>query len=242
MAIASISLAGSQIADKTSGSTSLISTLSIPSGSVPIGSCVVVPFSMDPSAGTVTCADSRGNTYTPEFDIANGSGTTGVRTLVFVAYNIATALASLDTITISHPAAASRAMAPWAFSGVGVNHSDGFDASASNTGASTAVNLTTGTNVAFSSEAALMVVGSENNTAAHSWAAPLASLNFTSSSGGSAVTNVAIDLAWANSITSGSTFTGQGSTTGSTIKWAAALFTLKLPNPQKYMRVMITTI
>src|SRR5438132_11542779 len=55
---------------------------------------------MDPDTGTVSCADSQGNTYSKDADQTNGSGTTGVRTLIF-STRVTSALASGDSFTVT---------------------------------------------------------------------------------------------------------------------------------------------
>ena len=66
-------------ASQSSG-TSIAVTLT---AAVAAGDTVIVTFAMDPATGTVTCADTKGNTYTADADVTNGSGTSGVRTIVF---------------------------------------------------------------------------------------------------------------------------------------------------------------
>ena len=72
---------------------------------VPAGDSVFVTFAMDPGAGPVSCADSKGNVYSNDADVTNGSLTSGVRTLVFSA-PMTTALAPGDTITVTTPSIA----------------------------------------------------------------------------------------------------------------------------------------
>src|SRR5204863_8908296 len=67
-------------------------------GSVSAGDVVIVTLAMDPDPGTVSCADTEGNTYLKDADWTNGSGTSGVRTVVFSA-RATTALQTSDTIT-----------------------------------------------------------------------------------------------------------------------------------------------
>src|SRR5436309_8684375 len=63
-------------ATKTAGTTL---TVTLGAGvNVPVGDTLFVNFAMDPATGAVTCTDSKGNTYTKDADIPNGSGTTGV--------------------------------------------------------------------------------------------------------------------------------------------------------------------
>ena len=70
----------------TNGNTTSGKTLAInPSSTVAVGDTVIVTFAMDPDSGTVSCADSKGNTYSKDADKTNGSGTSGVRTVIFSA-------------------------------------------------------------------------------------------------------------------------------------------------------------
>jgi len=82
-----------------------------------VGNTVIVTFAMDPASGSVTCADSKGNIYTSDMDVTNGSGTSGVRTVVCSAA-VTNALVSGNTITISHPSVASKAVSATEFSGL----------------------------------------------------------------------------------------------------------------------------
>ncbi len=85
-------------------------TVTVPAAGVAAGNTVLVSFAMDPVSGTVSGTDSRGNTYTDDSDIMNGtSGSgTGVRTVVLSA-PVTTALVSGDTITITFPSVGSKA-------------------------------------------------------------------------------------------------------------------------------------
>src|SRR5439155_1556779 len=65
-----------------------------------------------------SCADTKGNSYSAVVDFANGSGTSGVRTVVFAA-RIVTALAAGNTITVSYPSVAASAVSINEFSGLG---------------------------------------------------------------------------------------------------------------------------
>ena len=85
--------------------------------SVAVGDTLIVTFVMDPAAGAVSCADSRGNSYSVDADVTNGSGTSGVRTVVCSA-SVATALGNNDTITVTHPLATSKALSVNEFSGL----------------------------------------------------------------------------------------------------------------------------
>ncbi|HYY05196.1 MAG TPA: hypothetical protein VE997_01365, partial [Candidatus Limnocylindria bacterium] len=76
--------------------------VSVPAAGVAAGNTVIVTFAMDPVSGSVTCADTKGNTYTLDADVMNGTSGSGngVRTVVFSA-PVTTALVSGNTITVS---------------------------------------------------------------------------------------------------------------------------------------------
>src|SRR3989442_3478381 len=101
--------------------------------SVAVGDALIVTFVMDPAAGAVSCADSRGNSYSVDADVTNGSGPSGVRTVVCSA-SVATALGNNDTITVTHPLATSKALSVNEFSGL---RASALDKTAGATGNST---------------------------------------------------------------------------------------------------------
>src|SRR5439155_424317 len=71
------------------GNNSTSISVTVPAGGVAFGHTVLVSFAMDPAAGAVSCADTKGNSYSAVVDFANGSGTSGVRTVVFAARIVA---------------------------------------------------------------------------------------------------------------------------------------------------------
>jgi hypothetical protein len=95
------------------------------------GNRVIVSFAFNPASGTVSCSDSGGNSYAIDKDITNGSGTTGVRTVIASAH-VTTALISGNTITCTHPSVTARALSANEFSGVAATSA--IDKSASATG------------------------------------------------------------------------------------------------------------
>src|SRR5262245_37357478 len=105
----------------TAGSTTTGTTLvvTVPAAGVAADDTLIVVVAIDPASGSVSCDDTGGNTYTVDVDIPNGSGTTGVRTVILSAL-VTTPLASGDTITVTHPSVAARAVAVYEFSGVGM--------------------------------------------------------------------------------------------------------------------------
>src|SRR6185295_11523513 len=58
--------------------------------------------------------DSASNTYSVNEQVSNGSGTSGARIVLLSAHNVS-ALATGQTITVTHPSAAARAVAAASF-------------------------------------------------------------------------------------------------------------------------------
>ena len=103
------------LADNITGPTT---SVTVPVGGVAFGHTVLVSFAIDPVAGAVSCTDTQGNSYSVVIDFSNGSGTTGVRSVVFSA-RIVTALVPGNTITVTHPSVDVRAVSMNEFSGIG---------------------------------------------------------------------------------------------------------------------------
>ncbi len=116
---------------KTTG-TSIAVT--VPASGVAAGNSIIVWLAMDPASGTVSCTDSASNSYAVDRDQINGSGTSGVRTVVLSAHNL-NALVSGNTITCTHPSVAARALSASEFSGLAVSATK--DQATSATGQST---------------------------------------------------------------------------------------------------------
>lgn len=69
-----------------------------------VGTRLTAHFAMPNTAGTVSCADTRGNTWTKITDVSQASGT---RNVIFSA-PITTQIEIGDTITVTSPSAAAR--------------------------------------------------------------------------------------------------------------------------------------
>src|SRR5262249_26300462 len=76
---------------------------------------IFVAIATDGGNGTFTVADTAGNTYTKDADVTNGSGTSGIRTLLFSA-RVTTALNG--TITITGATNANMAASFFSFNGL----------------------------------------------------------------------------------------------------------------------------
>src|SRR5437870_13681195 len=76
------------IATNQSNSTGTSLAVTVPSTGVAVGHSIIISLAMDPASGTVSCTDTHGNSYVVDKDIANGSGTSGVRTVILSAHNV----------------------------------------------------------------------------------------------------------------------------------------------------------
>ena len=99
--------AGSWVPDFIGTATSTISgstiAVTVPAGGVAVNRTVILAIAMDPLGApgtTVKVTDTRGNSYMTDREVINGSGATGVRTLVFSA-PVITALQGGDLITVT---------------------------------------------------------------------------------------------------------------------------------------------
>jgi hypothetical protein len=93
---------------KTSGTTLAIT---LTTTSYALGDYVVCGFSMDPTTGAVSFAKTAGTAVIGSWvtlgDIPNGSGTSGVRTVL--AYAKVTTAGTITTVTVTHPTATAKA-------------------------------------------------------------------------------------------------------------------------------------
>jgi hypothetical protein len=200
-------------------------SVTVPAGGVAAGNTVVVTFAVDPAAGAVTCSDSGGNVYSVDADVANGTDTTGVRTVVCSA-NVGTALLSGDTITVSHPTAVARAMAASEFAGMAATGR--VDRLATATGAVTSVSVGP---TAVTSQPDEMLVGAlgvetkKDNPFTPTGA--FTAVDSVEQSSGTAGPTVNVTI---NALSSGVSAAGAYSMTGSLIQghpWAGAVVTYR---------------
>lgn len=91
-----ITVANYITASETTNGTTLAATTT---ATAAVGTRLAVCFAMPDTAGAVSCADSRGNTYTKVSDVSNASGT---RNVIFSA-PITTQVEIGDTITVTCP-------------------------------------------------------------------------------------------------------------------------------------------
>ena len=151
---------------KTIGTTSSTTTgaslsITVPASGVAAGNRAIVTIALNPSTGTVACNDTGGNSYVVDRNVANGSGTTGVRTVILSA-QVTTALVSGNTITCTHPSVAARALSASEFSGLETSAT--VDKVASATGNNTAPSSGATTTTAQASELLIGGIGVEGPT------------------------------------------------------------------------------
>ena len=133
--------------------------VTVPGGGVAKGDFLAVYFAMDGAAGTVSAADTQGNTYTVAADAIYGSpSTSNVRALILYA-NVTTALVSGNTITVTHPSVAVRSLSVSELAGVNT-----LDKTATATGSSTTPSSGNATTV-VTNEILLGAIGAEGPVA-----------------------------------------------------------------------------
>src|SRR2546425_7927501 len=192
--------------------------------SVAVGDTLIVTFVMDPSAGAVSCADSGGNSYSLDADVTNGSGTSGVRTVIFSTL-VSTALGTQDTITVTNPLVAAKAVSVNEFSGL---RASALDRTASGTGNDTTPGTSATAVTTQPDELLLGAIGVETKkTESFTPRAGYTALTAISSGPalGAATNNVTIDPEYQIVSLTGSY--AAGGTLGRVRLWAAAIATYR---------------
>ena len=217
--------AATAIATNSSTTSGTTITASVPAAGVAVNSTVLVTVAMDPSAAAVGVTDARGNTYTNDADITNGSGTSGVRTLIFSA-PVTSALVSADLITVTFGSAVvGKAVSASYVNGLVV--ASRVDKTASMTGTSTAPSSGNSTPTSQPDELVLGAIGvQETSTTATTLTAPGAGYTALTGSGTASTTGVRI-LPEYKIVSATSTYSGDGTLSASKL-WAAAVATYKM--------------
>src|SRR5439155_319586 len=168
-----------------------------------------------------------GNTYTKDADKTNGSGTSGVRTLVFSA-PITTSLAN-GTITVATSPATNVNIAATFFSFNGLVSTSAADQLKTGTGSSTLPN--SGNTLATSQPDELLIgaLGIEDKNPAVTQGAGFTKLTQSSVTGGQATHNVYMQPEYEVVHSTGAY--SAGGTLGTSAKWAAAIVTYKIKTP-----------
>jgi len=227
---------------KTIGTTALSSkssstAIAVPAAGVAAGNSIILSLALNPSTGAVSCGDTRGNGYTANLDVSNGSGNSGVRIVVLSAHNV-NALSSGQTISCAHPSVAARALAANEFFGLAATST--LDAVASSTGNSKSPSSGNTSSTIQASELLIGAIGvegpaSETFTAGASYT----TIGRAGTSGGNAANNITINPSYRGvNATGGYAATG---TLSSTRRWAASIATFKAAAPVA-TKLVITSV
>jgi hypothetical protein len=122
---------------------STTNVITVPAAGVAAGNTLIVRVTVrdaTPGAGAVSVSDTRGNTYTVDQDVTNGN----VR-LVILSANVATALTSGNTITVTYPPVnpSASGIVVTEFSGIAATNRVDITASATGSNTTPSVNATT---------------------------------------------------------------------------------------------------
>src|SRR5438552_1577900 len=102
------------IGTSASATTGTTIAVTVPAAGVAAGDSIILALAMGDASGTVSATDSKGNSYSVAADVTNAAN---VRTVMLAAHNV-TALASGDTITVTHPSVTARGLSANEFSGL----------------------------------------------------------------------------------------------------------------------------
>jgi YD repeat-containing protein len=209
----------------------------VPAGGVAAGNSIIVSLAMDPASGTVSCTDTASNTYTLDRDQINGSGTSGVRTVILSAHNV-TALVNGNTITCTHPSLAARAVSASEFSGLLASGAKDQATSATGSGTSPNSGNVTTTQADELLIGAIGVEGPSGDTFT-----PGTSYTTTErrgTSGGGATGNITVNPEYR--IVSATNTYAATATLGTSRQWSAAIVTYKAAPPAPPTKLAITSI
>ncbi len=212
-------------AGNTTGSTTLQSSTF--SQAVAIGNTIIVTLAMDPNSGGVTLADSKGNTYTKDADVTNGSGTSGVRTLVFSA-RVTVALTTSDRVTATFgTSTAAKAISVHSVSGLVSVATDKTSTAIGNSSSPSSGNTAT---TSQPDELLIGAVGVEDKSNTMTAGASFTNLTQANTgSGGGGSSNMIINSEYRIASATGA-FAASGTLTAAA-QWAAAIVTYKIDVP-----------
>ncbi|HEV8722982.1 MAG TPA: malectin domain-containing carbohydrate-binding protein [Candidatus Binatia bacterium] len=210
--------------NKTTG-TSI--ALTIPAGGIAAGNSIILSFAMDPATGTVSCTDTASNSYANDGDVVNGSGTSGVRTVILSSHNV-TALASGNTITCTHPSVAARALGASEFSGLFASGAK--DQATSAVGQSTTPSSGDAGTTTQAIELLIGAIGVEGPSGdTFTPGASYTTIGRGGTTGGNAATNITINPEY-RIVTATGAYAATG-TLGTSRKWDAGIVTYKAKPP-----------
>ena len=94
------------IGTSSSATTGTTISVTVPAAGIATGNSITLTLALGAVSGTISAADTAGNTYAIAADVTNASR---VRTVILSAHNVAP-LVSGNTITVTHPSVAARAL------------------------------------------------------------------------------------------------------------------------------------
>ncbi|MGH7768757.1 MAG: hypothetical protein ACREQP_15030, partial [Candidatus Binatia bacterium] len=189
-ALAAISFV-KNIGGASSTTTGTTLSVTVPTSGVAAGTSIMISLAMNPSTGTVSCTDTRSNSYVIDRDITNGSGTTGLRTVILSTHNVV-ALVSGNIITCTHPSITARAISANQFSGIVSTSSR--DQTAAATGNSTAASSGATPTTTQAAELLYGTVGVEGpSTETFTAGASFTTIGRRGTSGGTATNNITVN-------------------------------------------------
>ncbi len=195
---------------------------------VATGNTIFVTIAMDAVASTVTVTDNGSggsNTYTNDADATNGSGTNGVRTLVFSA-PVTHALSS-GTITINVSSSVNIAASFFSFNGlVSPSPKDQFHTAIATSSAPNSGATATTTQV---DEVLIGAMGLEDRNATITAGSPFINLTASSAGGGQSSNSLLMQPEY-RIVSATSAYTASGSSSSS-MPWAADIVTYKIVTP-----------
>ncbi|MEJ6979879.1 MBG domain-containing protein, partial [Pedobacter sp. P351] len=201
-------------------------SISVPAAGVSLGKTILVTVAMDPSSTAVSITDTRGNTYTKDADVTNGSVASGVRTLIFSA-PVSTALVSANSITVSF-ATAVVTKAVSAFSVSGLVAGSLTDKSSTATGNSTIGNSGIAPTTSQPDELLFGVFGLEDKSSSVTFGPGFSPLTSNQTNSGSGTANIGVFPGYRVVSATGG-FSAPA--TVPAVNWAAALVTYKIDVP-----------
>ncbi len=242
LSTASLSIAAVSFV-KTIGTTSSTTTgtslsITVPASGVAAGNRAIVTIALNPSTGTVACSDTGGNSYVVDRNVANGSGTSGVRTVI-LSSQVASALVSGNTITCTHPSVTARALSANEFSGLATTAA--VDKVKSATGNNTAPSSGATTTTAQASELLIGGIGVEGpTTETFTAGASYATVGRAGTSGGTAANNITINPEY-RIVSATGAYSASG-TISTSRKWASAIVTYKSALTTLPTKLSVTSI
>ncbi len=213
-------------------------TITVPALGVAAGNRAIVTIALNPSTGTVACGDTGGNSYAVDSNVANGSATTGVRTVILSA-QVTTALVSGNTITCTHPSVTARALSAHEFSGLATSAT--VDKVATATGNNTAPSSGATTTTVQASELLVGGIGVEGpTTETFTAGASYTIIGRAGTSGGTAANNITINPEY-RIVSATGAFSASGTLSASR-RWATPIVTYKAAATAIPTKLSITSI